>query len=125
MSQSDSAAVGIQLLIHINAQILAHSNGLSGKCLVGLDDIEIFNLHAGLGHDFPGRRHRADTHNFRAHTCQSSCHKGSHGLHTQLFRLLLAHHYDGSRTVVDAGSVACGDESVRVDGAQLGKSFYG
>ena len=32
MSQRDGAAVGIQLSVHINTQVLAHRNGLRRKC---------------------------------------------------------------------------------------------
>ena len=41
MSQSDGSAVHVQL-VHVDAKLLAHCNGLSGKRLVRLDQVERF-----------------------------------------------------------------------------------
>ncbi len=125
MTQGDGAAVGIQLLIHVDSQILAHSHGLGSKCLICLNDVKIFDLHACLGQDFPGGCHRADSHNFGTDACQRAGNKGCHRLHAQFLCLLLAHDNDGCRSVIDAGGIACCHETIFIDGAQFCKTFDG
>ena len=49
VTQSDSAAIDIQLG-GIEFQIMADSQGLRGKGLVGLDEVHISNLHIQLLH---------------------------------------------------------------------------
>ena len=72
-AQSDSAAIGIELFVHIDTQVFAHCYGLSRKSFVRLDDIEIFDLHTGLGQHLFGGCHRADTHHLGTNACQSAC----------------------------------------------------
>ena len=125
MAQSDSTAVGVQLLIYIDAQFLTNCYGLCCECFVSLDDIEVFDLHTGLSHYLLGRSYRADTHNLGTNTSQSACYESSHRLNAQLLSLLFAHNNDSCCTVVDTGSVTCGNESTGIDGTKLSQTFDG
>ena len=124
MPQSNRASVGVQLSVNIDSKILAHSNRLCGKCLVCLDNIEIFYLHACFCKHFLRRRYGTYSHHLGTYTCQRAGHIGRHGLYTQFLGFFFAHHNNGCRAVVDAGSVACGDEAVLVDRTKLCKPFY-
>ena len=125
MSESDCAAVGVQLLVNINAEISANCDRLCSKCFVSLDDIEVFDLHANLVHYLLCGVNRSDTHNLGTAACKTACYEGSHRLHAKLLSLLLAHHNDSSSAIIDTGSVSCGYETILVDGTQLGKCFHG
>ena len=114
MSQSDGSAVHVQL-IHVDAQFLANSHGLSGKRLVRLDQIEVINGHSGLCHNLLRGSYRSDSHDSRIHTCKRSGNPGSHGSYAQLLRLLLAHHDHGSSAVVDSGGIGCGHDTVLLE----------
>ena len=125
MTESDGTAVRVELLINIDAQILAYRNGLSRKSLISLDDIEVLDLVAALCHSLAGSCHGADTHYLGTNTCKSACHEGSHRLNAQLLSLLLAHDHDSCRTVIDTGCVACGNKAVGIEGLKLLKALDG
>ena len=114
MSQSDGSAVHIQL-VHVDAKLLAHCNGLSGKRLVRLDQIEIVDGHSGLRHYLLRSRHRSDSHDGGIHARKRSGNPGSHGLYAKLLRLLFAHHDHGCSAVVDSGGVGCGHDTVLLE----------
>ena len=123
MSECDRTAVRIQLSVNIDTQFLAYCHGLCCECLISLNNIEVFNLIACLSHNLLRCRNRTDTHNLRSASCKSAAYESCHRLNTQFFCLLLAHHYDGCRTVIDTGSISCGNESIRVDRTKLRKSL--
>ncbi len=125
MTQGNGTSVGIELSVHINTQILAHCNRLCRKSLIGLNDVEVLNLHACLGQNLLRGCHRADSHHFRTDTCQRTGHKSSHRLHAQLLCLLFAHDNDSSSAVIDTGSISCSHESIGIDRTQLGQTLYG
>ncbi len=66
VTQSDGAAVDVDLA-HIKVQLTSHSDGLSGKGLVGLDQIHILDLQAGLLHSLTGSGHRTHAHDLGIH----------------------------------------------------------
>ena len=114
MSQSDGSAVHVQL-IHVDAQFLANSHGLSGKRLIRLDQIEVINGHSGLCHNLLRGSYRSDSHDGRIHARKRSGNPGSHGGNAQFLRLLLAHHDHGSRAVVDSGGIGSGHDTVLLE----------
>ena len=114
MSQSDGSAVHVQL-IHVDAEISSNRNGLSGKCLVRLDQIEVIDIHSGLRHNLLRSCYRSDSHDGGIHACKRSGNPGSHGGNAQFLRLLLAHHDHGSGAVVDSGGIGCGHDTVLLE----------
>ena len=61
VAQRDGAAVDVDLA-HVEVQLTGHSDGLSGKGLVGLDQVDVVDGQAGLGHSGTGGRHGANAH---------------------------------------------------------------
>ena len=125
MAECNRAAVGVKLLVYVDAKLLADCYGLCRKRLVCLNDIEIFNLVAGLLHNLLCSRNRTDTHNLRSAACKCARYEGSHRRYAKFFRLLLAHHNDSSCTVVDAGSVSCRHEAVGIDRTEFLQALDG
>ena len=86
-------------------------NRLCRKSLVCLDQIKVFNLVSCLCHHLPGRSHRTHTHDTGFYPCKLSSDPGSHRSYSKLLCLLLAHHDNGCRTVINTGGIGCGHQS--------------
>ena len=123
MSKSDCTTVRVQLPVYIDSKILTYCNRLCCECFVCFDDIEVFNLHTGLSHYLLSRSNRSDTHNLRSYTCKCACYESSHRLNSKFLCLFFAHNNNCCCAVVDTGSITGGNESVRVNGTKLCKSF--
>ena len=54
VAQSDGAAVDVDLA-HVEVQLTGHSDGLSSESLVGLDQVDVLDGHAGLSHSVRGK----------------------------------------------------------------------
>ena len=125
MAQRNSAAVDVQLAL-VEVQSLADGNRLSGKSLVGLDQIHVVHGQAGLGHDLLGGGDGAQAHDLGLNTGQSTGDPGSQRLNAQLLGLLLAHDDQSSSAVVDGGGVGGGDDAVLLEaGLQLAQNLHG
>ncbi len=124
MSKGNCAAVRVKLFVHINPQIFSNCYRLCCKSFVSFDDIEIFNLQSCLFHYFLCSSYRADTHHFRPYACKCACYISSHRLNAQFFCFFFAHNNNCSSAVIDAGSIACSNETALVNRAKFSKPFY-
>ena len=101
MSECYRTAVRVELLFNIDTEVFSDCNRLSCECFVCLDDIEVFDLISGLGHNLLCSRNRSDTHDRRINTCKSAAYKCSHRLNTKFFSFFFGHYTDRCSTVVD------------------------
>src|SRR5438270_2556515 len=60
--EGDGAAVGIELVVDADAELVAHGQHLGGERLVELDDVDIGDLHPGLGQDLAHGVDGTDAH---------------------------------------------------------------
>ena len=90
-------------------QLTGHGDGLSGKGLVGLDQVDVVDGQAGLGHSGTGGRHGANAHDLGIHAALAPANQLGHGLQAVLLHSLGGSQHDGGSTVVDAGGVGSGD----------------
>ena len=108
VAQRDGAAVDVDLA-HVEVQLTGHSDGLSGKGLVGLDQVDVVDGQAGLGHSGTGGRHGANAHDLGIHAALAPANQLGHGLQAVLLHSLGGSQHDGGSAVVDAGGVGSGD----------------
>src|SRR5207248_2704803 len=62
VAQGDSAAVGVELVVDADAELVADREHLGREGLVELDDVDVGDLHAGLGEHLLDGLDRAHTH---------------------------------------------------------------
>ena len=105
VADGDGAAVDIDLL-HVEAQLAGHGDGLGGKGLVGLHQINVLDLKARLAHGLTAGGHGADTHDLGIHAAVAPAHQLGHGLEAVLLHGLLGGQNNGGRAVVDAAGLA-------------------
>ena len=108
VADGDGAAVDVDLA-HVEAQLTGHGDGLGGEGLVGLDEVDIVDGHAGLGHGLTGGGHGADAHDLGIDAALAPADELGHGLEVILLHGLAGGENDGGSAVVDAGGVAGGD----------------
>ena len=108
VADGDGAAVDVELA-QVEAQLTAHGHGLSGKGLVGLDEVDVVDGHAGLGHGVPGGGHGANAHDLGIDAALAPADQLSHGLQAVLLHGLAGGDDDGGSAVVQAGGVGGGD----------------
>ena len=108
MAQSDGAAVDVDLA-HVKVQLAGHGDGLGGKGLVGLDQVDVVDGDAGLLHGVAGSDHGADAHDLGIHAALAPADQLGHGLQTVLGHSLAGGQHDGGSAVVDAGGVGGGN----------------
>ena len=126
MAEGDGAAVYIEFA-QVEAKVVSHRYGLGGKGFIRFNQVKIADLHTGLFQDLSGGRNRADAHDGRLYARKLSGNPGGHGSDAQFLRLLFAHDDDGSRAVVDAGSVSCCYQAAVLlkGGTQPGQALHG
>ena len=108
MAQGDGAAVDVDLA-HIEAQLTGHGDGLGSESLVGLHQVHVLDLQAGLLHGLTGGGHGAHTHDLGVHAALAPADQLGHGLQAVLLHGLARGQDDGGSAVVDAGGVGGGD----------------
>src|SRR5690606_4403760 len=107
----DGAAIDVDL-VQIPAQFTGHRQRLGGKGLVGLDQIQLIDLPAGLAQAALGSPDRAYAHDRRLDTGTGAGGDTGEYRQTQLSRRFGTHQHDRSGAVVEAGGVARGDGAV-------------
>ena len=125
MAQRDCAAVDVDD-IHVEAQLVVDNISLRRKRLVGLDQVEVSNGQAGALQCLAGGLDRADAHDGRIAADRAK--RTDLGQRLEAVRLneVLRRDDHGSASVVDAGSVACGDRAVLLERrAELCQNFEG
>ena len=90
-------------------QLAGHGDGLGGKGLVGLDQVDVIDGDAGLLHGVAGSDHGADAHDLGIHAALAPADQLGHGLQTVLGHSLAGGQHDGGSAVVDAGGVGGGN----------------
>ena len=108
VADGDGAAVDVDLA-HVEVQLTGDSDGLRGEGFVGLDEVDIVDGQAGLGHGLTGGGHGADAHDLGVDAALAPADELGHGLEVVLLHGLAGGEDDGGSAVVDAGGVAGGD----------------
>ena len=125
MAQGNARAVGIDLG-RVKPQLARHRTGLGGKCLVGLDHIEIGNFQARALQRRLGGRHRANAHDFGFDARVRVGHQTRQRFQVVRLHGLAGGQHHGRRAVVDARCVAGGDQPVFLeDRLHLGQLLGG
>ena len=108
VTDGDGAAVHVDLG-HIKLQLAGNCDGLGGKRLVGLDQVQILDGQAGLGHSLAGGGDGAGAHDLGIHAALAPGNDLKQRLQAILLHSFLGSQDDGGGAVVDAGSVGGGD----------------
>ena len=107
VTDGDRAAVDVDLA-HVEAELAGDRDGLRGEGFVGLDEVDILNAHAGLGHRLTGSGNGTDAHDLRVNAALTPADELCHGLETELFNGFAGGENDGGSAVVDAGGLTGG-----------------
>ena len=83
VTQGDRAAVDVDL-VNVEVQLAGHSDGLGSERLVGLDQVDVVDGDAGLGHSLTGSGHRANAHDLGIHAALAPADQLGHGLQAVL-----------------------------------------
>src|SRR5436190_12378950 len=134
MADRDRAAIDVDLG-GIPAEILVDRTGLRGEGLVGLDQIEIADVPAGLLQRGAGSRDRSGAHDLGIDAGLAPRHDAAEDLLAFLGGLPGGHQHHRGGAVIDAGRAAGGDGTVllegrlelghRVDGSAMARIFVG
>ena len=108
MAQSDGAAVDVDLA-HVEVQLTRDGDGLRGEGFVGLNEVDVVDGHAGLGHGLTGGGNGTDAHDLGIDAALAPADELRHGLEVILLDGLAGGENDGGSAVVDAGGVGGGD----------------
>src|SRR5215468_6331839 len=120
MADRDRAAIDIDLA-GVPAEILVDGASLRRKGLVGLDQIEVADIPAGLLQRGAGSRDRARTHDLGIDAGLGPGDDAGQRLLAFLGGLLGRHQHHGGGAVIDAGGRACGNRALLLEGGlQLG-----
>ena len=107
VADGDGAAVDVDLA-HVEVQLTGDGDGLRGEGFVGLDEVDVLDGHAGLGHGLTGGGNGADAHDLGIDAALAPADELRHGLEAILLDGLAGGENDGGSAVVDAGGVAGG-----------------
>ena len=114
MAEGDGAAIDVDLG-GVPAQLLADRQGLGGEGLVGLDQVEVGQLPAGLVQAAAGGGDRADAHDRRVDAGVGIGGDPRQYRQAEGLGLVGAHQQHGGGAVVEAGGVAGGDAAVLLE----------
>lgn len=123
VTHGDGTTVGVDL-VDVQTALLNGENGLGGKGLVQLEDIDILDLDTSLladGGDGVGRAH---THDLGGASNHSRGDELSENGESQLLGRLALHEQNSGGTIRDLGGVTGGGGSIK-GGAQLGQGLEG
>ena len=107
VTDGDGAAVDVDLA-HVEVQLTRDGDGLRGEGFVGLDEVDVVDGHAGLGHGLTGGGNGTDAHDLGIDAALAPADELRHGLEVILLDGLAGGENDGGSAVVDAGGVAGG-----------------
>ena len=108
MAQRDGSAVDVDLR-HVEAQLPAHRDGLGGKRLVGLNEVNVVDGHASFRHGLAGGGHGAHAHDLRVHTALAPADELGHGLQAIFLHSFAGSQDDGSRAIIDTRGIGRSD----------------
>ena len=100
----------------IPAEVLVDRAGLRGEGLVGLDQVEVADVPAGLLQRGAGSRDRSGAHDLRIDAGLAPRHDAAEHLLAFLGGLLGGHQHHGGGAVIDARRAAGGDGAVLLEG---------
>ena len=100
-------------------QLAGHGDGLGGKGLVGLHQVDVVDGQTGLLQSLAGSGHGAHAHDLGIHAALAPADELGHGLQTVLLHGLAGSQHDGGSAVVDAGGVGSGDPGLTLVGGFL------
>ena len=104
MSEGDRAAVDVDdVHLILPAELLDAADGLGGKRLVQLDQLDIVVGKSGVGKSLRYRADRAKAHDARIVAGRAHTDYAGNRLETEFLRLFLAHEENGGSSVVAAG----------------------
>src|SRR6185369_14919709 len=115
MAKRDGAAVDVSAAA-IQSEFLFYCEILRRKSLVNFNEIDVVQRQTSFCERATSRRHRPYAHDLRLDTRIRPTHNAAHRSEILLLHKLFAGDHQRRRTIDDAGSIACGDESVVREG---------
>src|SRR5438445_8157016 len=106
VTERDRATVRVQLVRErVDADVVAHRKHLSGERFVQLDDVDVTDLHVRLRERLLDGLDRADAHDAWVESGYPGRDDAHERRDAERLGLVLAHHHDGSGSVVQRARV--------------------